>query len=201
MPRILLIDDQPVFCSGFTAICAELRPQYDITVADSLCEGANMLEAGRRFACILIDLARPDGSVFAALETVGGLSNGTPRLVLSARDDCATRLRAQKLGAAGFIAKSLPSPDMMAAIDRVLDGGTFFDDVRAGPLDGADTLTPRQLEVLELLGQGYANKEIETELGVADRTVRAHLTEIFKVLGVQSRIRAVVEARRRGLIP
>jgi NarL family two-component system response regulator YdfI len=68
-------------------------------------------------------------------------------------------------------------------------------------LDEADILTPRQLEVLELLGQGYANKEIETELGVADRTVRAHLTEIFKVLGVQSRIRAVVEARRRGLIP
>jgi DNA-binding NarL/FixJ family response regulator len=90
---------------------------------------------------------------------------------------------------------------MMAAIDRVLDGGVFFDDVRAGTLDEADILTPRQLEVLELLGQDYANKEIETELGVADRTVRAHLTEIFKVLGVQSRIRAVVEARRRGLIP
>lgn len=200
MPRLLLIDDQPVFCSGFTAICAELRPQYDITVAASLCEAAGVLEAGRRYACILIDLARPDGSVFAALETIGGLCE-TPRLVLSARDDCATRLRAQRLGAAGFISKNLASPDMMAAIDRVLDGGTFFDDGRAGPLDGADVLTPRQLEVLELLGQGYANKEIETELGVADRTVRAHLTEIFKVLGVQSRIRAVVEARRRGLIP
>ncbi|HVZ30030.1 MAG TPA: response regulator transcription factor [Asticcacaulis sp.] len=201
MPRLLLIDDQPVFCSGFTATCAELRPHFDITVATTLSEALTLFEAGRRFHCVVIDLAKPDGSDLTALEALAGPSDSAPRLVVSARDDCATRLRAERLGAAGFLSKSLASADMMAAIDRVLDGGTFFDDVRPGPLAHADVLTPRQLEVLELLGRGCANKEIETKLGVADRTVRAHVTEIFKVLGVQSRVRAVVEARRRGLIP
>jgi DNA-binding NarL/FixJ family response regulator len=201
MPRLLLIDDQPVFCSGFVATCAELRAHFDITVATSLAEALALFEAGRRFHCIIIDLARPDGSGFTALEALSEPGGQTPRLVVSTRDDCATRLRAERLGASGFLSKSLSSADMMAAIDRVLAGGTFFDDVRTGVLDAADALTPRQLEVLELLGGGCANKEIEMELGVADRTVRAHLTEIFKVLGVQSRIRAVVEARRRGLIP
>jgi DNA-binding NarL/FixJ family response regulator len=201
MPRLLLIDDQPVFCSGFTATCAALRPQFDVTVTASLDEALDLFDAGRRFHCLIIDLAKPDGSDLAALEAVAAPSEGAPRLVISSRDDCATRLRAERLGASGFLSKSLASTDMMAAIDRVLAGGTFFDDVRPGPLDHADSLTPRQLEVLELLGRGFANKEIETELGVADRTVRAHVTEIFKVLGVQSRVRAVVEARRRGLIP
>lgn len=201
MPRLLLIDDQPVFCSGFVATCAELRPDFDITTATSLDEALRLLEAGRRFHCIIIDLARPDGSGFTALEALAAPGGQTPRLVVSARDDCATRLRAERLGAAGFLSKSLSSPEMMVAIDRVLSGGTFFDDMRSEALNGVDVLTPRQLEVLELLGRGCANKEIETQLRVADRTVRAHLTEIFKVLGVQSRIRAVVEARRRGLIP
>ena len=63
-----------------------------------------------------------------------------------------------------------------------------------------DARTPGQREVLVRLGKGCANKEIEDRLGLADRTVRAHLTVIFKHLGVQSRIRAVMEARSRGLI-
>ncbi len=117
----------------------------------------------------------------------------TPRVMISGRDDRAARLRARHLGASGFISKSLNPQVIMAAIDSILMGGVFFDEPdMETPEDDDEELTPRQLEVLDLLAKGCANKEIEDRLGLADRTVRAHLTVIFKTLGVQSRIRAVI---------
>ena len=77
-----------------------------------------------------------------------------------------------------------------------MNGGTHFDKAD----DQTITLTARQAEVLALLGQGHSNKEIRHRLDIAERTVRSHLTEIFQVLGVSSRMQAVIRARELGLI-
>ena len=80
---------------------------------------------------------------------------------------------------------------------RFLAGGTAFADNRAANLP---TLTPRQAEILSLLAEGHGNKEIRHRLGIAERTVRAHLTELFQVLGAHSRMQALIRAREFGLI-
>ena len=202
MTNILLIDDHPLFCGGFAATCQAQRPNLSVSVAASAAEAHEMLTAGA-FSCILIDILLPDASGFDTLQSLARLDPLTPRVMISGRDDRTAKLRARHLGASGFISKSLSPTEIMAALDVILSGGVWFDDQDSGSdageaEDGA--LTPRQLEVLDLLAQGCANKEIEDRLGLADRTVRAHLTVIFKTLGVQSRIRAVMEARSRGLI-
>lgn len=200
MTHILLIDDHPLFCGGFVATCQGQRPSFEVSLAATIAEATAFLGSGQPVNCILIDIMLPDGSGFDALQTLAQLDPLTPRVMISGRDDRAARLRARHLGASGFISKSLNPVAIMAALDDILAGGVHFDDPGETATEEEDALTPRQLEVLDLLGKGCANKEIEDRLGLADRTVRAHLTVIFKHLGVQSRIRAVMEARSRGLI-
>ena len=201
MAHILLIDDHPLFCGGFSATCASLRPHFKVTCAESAAQAAETLTTQGPFNLILLDIMLPDASGFDTLQTLARLDPMTPRVMISGRDDRAARLRARHLGASGFISKSLNPQVIMAALDSILIGGVFFDEPdMETPEPDDDELTPRQLEVLDLLAQGCANKEIEDRLGLADRTVRAHLTVIFKTLGVQSRIRAVMAARARGLI-
>lgn len=201
MTHLLLIDDHPLFCGGFSATCAALRPDFKVTCADSAAAAIAAMAAHGPFSLILLDITLPDADGFDTLQTLARLDPMTPRVMISGRDDRAARLRARHLGASGFISKSLNPQVIMAAIDSILMGGVFFDEPdMETPEDDDEELTPRQLEVLDLLAKGCANKEIEDRLGLADRTVRAHLTVIFKTLGVQSRIRAVMAARERGLI-
>lgn len=203
MTHILLIDDHPLFCGGFSATCAALRPQFRVSLATSATDALQRFRELSPVSCALIDILLPDASGFDMLQALARLDPLTPRVMISGRDDRAARLRARHLGASGFISKADTPERIMSRIDLVLDGGLCFDDddmaVQTGA-GGVDSLTPRQREVLDLLAEGCANKEIETRLGLAERTVRAHLTEIFKVLGVTSRTRAVLEARRLGMI-
>jgi len=201
MTHILLIDDHPLFCDGFAASCRALRPHFTVSAADTTAMARRLLLEGPPVDCVLIDIVLPDADGFDALQQLARLDPLTPRVMISGRDDRTARLRAQRLGASGFLSKSARPEEIMAALDAILAGGAWFDDVPEGDDAGdADKLTPRQLEVLDLLARGCVNKEIEQRLNLAERTVRAHLTEIFKALGVQGRVRAVMEARRRGMI-
>ena len=135
-----------------------------------------------------------------------------PRLLISGKDDPAIIAQARDAGASGFLRKSLPLEQLLRALRDVLDGGAFFDlrtpvppalgarETTPAEHDPSGDLTLRQLEVLKLLGDGRSNKEISTELAIADRTVRAHLTELFRTLGVSSRTQAVLAAQRLGLL-
>ncbi len=197
MTHILLIDDHPLFCDGFAASCRALRPGFTVATADTAAAAQRMLTKGPAPNCVLIDIMLPDADGFDTLQQLARLDPLTPRVMISGRDDRTARLRAQHLGASGFLSKSARPDEIMGALDVILDGGVWFGDLADNTATG---LTPRQLEVLDLLAQGCANKQIETRLNLAERTVRAHLTKIFKALGVQGRVRAVMEARRRGLI-
>jgi DNA-binding NarL/FixJ family response regulator len=105
---------------------------------------------------------------------------------------------AQAAGASGFIVKSLPPERMIAVIDDVAAGRSGF--AAADPLTALPCLLPRQLDVLTLLAEGHANKEIRFRLNIAERTVRVHLTELFATLGVQTRVNAIIRAREISLI-
>ena len=134
-----------------------------------------------------------------------------PVVVLPSPQDRATVLAAMAAGAAGFIPKASSNEVMLSALRLVLAGGKYLPvEVLApegcAPVRAADAasveglgLSPRQLQGLELIARGKPNKIICDELGLAERTVKAHVTEVLRALGVSSRTQAALAAARLGL--
>ncbi|MEO7037126.1 MAG: response regulator transcription factor [Polyangiaceae bacterium] len=212
MVQILLVDDHPLFHEGLASAFARLAPDLSIVSADSAEAGLTVLRDSSHIELALIDLILPTLDGLAALALYAAEFPHIPRLLISGKDDAAIIAKARDAGASGFLRKSLPLDQLLAALRAVLDGGAYFDLRTPVPpalvgREGADSgrdpsgdLTLRQLEVLKLLGSGRSNKEISSELAIADRTVRAHLTELFRTLGVSSRTQAVLAAQRLGLL-
>ncbi len=192
--HLLLIDDHPLFVDGFATMLAAARPRWHFAAAHSSSAGCAML-AG--VDLVLVDLELPDRDGFATIGDIAAIAPALPRVVISGRADTGSRLRARAAGASGFIVKSLGAAAMLAVIDDVAAGRCGFggEAVTALPV-----LSPRQLDVLALLAEGHANKEIRFRLDIAERTVRAHLTELFAALGVSTRVNAILRAREIGLI-
>lgn len=195
--ELLIVDDHPLFVEGFAAMLRQSRPDWRLTTAASGDEALRLL-AGVQPDLVIIDIVLPDRDGFELLDE---LSARWPRLramLVSGRDRVAMRQRARASLARGFVSKTTPAPAFIAHLEAVLEGGRAFEDV--GPSDAVPALTNRQAEILDLLAQGHGNKEIRYRLGIAERTVRAHLTELFNLLGVHGRMPAVIRARELGLI-
>jgi DNA-binding NarL/FixJ family response regulator len=110
--------------------------------------------------------------------------------------------QAMKAGATGFVMKEMPLTRLLGAI-RAVHGGEHYIPpeiaVRVGERLPAD-LSPRELDVLQMLGRGFSNKEIGTQLGVAEGTVKIHITNMFGKLGVADRTQALLAAIKRGIL-
>ena len=193
--RLLLIDDHPLFVDGFATMIAATRPDWRFASARSSAEGCAAL-AG--IDLVLIDLELPDRDGFATVAAVAAIDPLLPRIIITGRADATARLRARAAGASGFIVKSETPERMIATIDDVAAGRSGFGG--EAPEIAMPCLSPRQLDVLALLAEGHANKEIRFRLDIAERTVRAHLTELFAALGVSTRVHAILRAREIGLI-
>ncbi|CAM3213626.1 Response regulator transcription factor [Sphingomonas antarctica] len=192
--RLLLIDDHPLFRQGFAAMIAEARPDWQCTPV-GCGEDAEAAARRERFDIALIDLQLPGADGFQTLARIADAAPLLPCAIVSGREDAAARERARVAGAKGYIAKASEPAAMIARIEAIAAGGEGWD---AG--DGkAPVLTERQRQVLALLCEGHGNKEIRHRLGIAERTVRAHLTELFGALGAHSRVQAVLRARTLGL--
>lgn len=199
--RLLLVDDHPLFVGGFLSMAAILRPDWEVT---SVGNGTDALDraAATDFDMALIDITLPGMDGFGLLGKLAQACPQTIRVIISGREDVSARTRARSGGASAYVPKNLP-PDRMAAIlDAVLDGAIHFDeDVLNRTVQAArPSLTQRQTEVLEMLALGASNKEIERALKISERTVRAHITEIFAALKVQSRTQAILAAQKQGLV-
>ena len=196
-PTILIVDDHPLFLQGFAHMANALRPEWSLHVAGCATQALTMLQTLAADA-VIIDVGLQGDDGFQLLKTIGSQWPGLPAILISGRNDAAVLVRARASGAAGFIAKTAAPQAIAAAIDALLLGGVAFsaDDSTAD----FPVLTTGQAEVLALLSEGHANKEIRHRLGIAERTVRAHLTELFQLLGANSRMQAVIRGRELGLI-
>ena len=174
-----------------------LRPEWSLHAAGCATQALTMLQTLTADA-VIIDVGLQGDDGFQLLKTIGSQWPGLPAILISGRNDAAVLVRARASGAAGFIAKTAAPQAIAAAIDAVLLAGVAF----SADNSTADfpVLTTRQAEVLALLSEGHANKEIRHRLGIAERTVRAHLTELFQLLGANSRMQAVIRGRELGLI-
>jgi DNA-binding NarL/FixJ family response regulator len=197
--NLLLVDDHPLFHAGLRSVLHTQRPQYSLLSAGDAATGLELIASRGDIDLVLIDIVLPGEDGFAAVARYGREAPTVPLVLISGREDPATVGRARRSGASGFIAKSWPPAALLHVIDEVLKGGSAFEPPPdAG--DDARSLTLRQLEVLSLLAQGKSNKDIGWRLGIADRTVRAHLTEVFQAVGASSRVQAVLSAQRLGLV-
>ncbi len=208
MIRVLIVDDHPVVRQGLVAL---LSVQDDIEVAGEAGDGpaAIALAASAAPDVVLLDLKLPGMDGIAVL---GELAGRHRVLVLTSATDAAWAERAVRGGASGVVYKDIDPDALVRAIRSVHDGHVLLAlgaaaSLRDGPAgrdgtpgrDGAmDTLTPREREVLSHLTEGRSNREIARTLGVAEKTVKAHVSAILAKLGVQDRTQAAVLAVRHG---
>ncbi len=215
--RILLIDDHTLFREALLHV---LR-QFDSTAV--VIEAATAREAIRLAAhyhdldLILLDLNLPGLNGLCALPELHELRPTVPLIILSASEDASDVRQALAAGAMGYIPKSSSSREMITALRLALAGEVYVPRALLAALEALATassqatavveekeaggLTPRQLEVLRLMGQGLSNKAICKRLNVAEGTVKLHVAAVLRALSAGNRTQAVIEATRRGLIP
>lgn len=198
-PTLLVADDHPLFRAALIQVLHERFAPLQTLEAASAATLGQALQDHPEVELVLLDLAMPGARGFSALLHVRGEYPQVPVVVISSNDHPRVIRRAQQFGAAGFIPKSAPAEDMGAAIRAVLDGGSWFPPMAAerSEADAAlaaklAQLTPQQFRVLLCLADGLLNKQIAATLGLAENTVKVHVTAILKKLECYSRTQAAV---------
>ncbi|WP_202843821.1 response regulator [Luteimonas saliphila] len=205
-PLILVADDHPLFRAAVLHALRTAMPQAGVVEAASAPSLGQALVAHPHADLVLLDLMMPGARGFSALLHVRGEHPQVPVVVISSNDHPRVIRRAQQFGAAGFIPKSAPAEAIGEAVAAVLEGGTWFPPMAAerSEADAAlaaklAQLTPQQFRVLLCLADGLLNKQIAHELGLAENTVKVHVTAILKKLDCYSRTQAAVLVK--GLEP
>ncbi|MEK6669919.1 MAG: response regulator transcription factor [Pseudomonadota bacterium] len=214
----LIIDDHPMFRDALTGVIKILHAGAMVTAASSAEEGLRLIREGAEPDLVLMDLRLPGMSGTAAIRVLKGANKALPIVIVSAADDPQEAQAAVQAGASGLVLKSTPASDMVAALRTILAGEVHVPAAWRPPHhhsageqpptgaapsvddDGTGHLTLRQIEVLTLMAQGASNKAIAARLDLTEKTVKAHLTRVFKFLGVVNRTQAVLAAQRAGLV-
>lgn len=217
MTKILIADDHELFRDGLKMVLKHLHDGSDaVTVieAGDFQQAVDRAREADGLDLVLLDLSMPGMGWADGLQVLLKTIPDTPVVILSAAQDHRLVLQAVKMGAAGYIPKTSSSKVMISALKLVLSGGVYLPPtVLAGgdppqePADGhpvpgsvsTSLLTPRQREVLALVGRGKSNKEIARDLNLSEGTVKLHVTAILKALNVSNRTGAVVAASQLGL--
>jgi len=204
--RFLVADDHELIREGLRAQLQTLHPDAEVGVAATIEEVWREVERDGALDLLLLDLGMPGGD---GMSTLARLCNRFPEMrvaVVSASEDRATIEKAIDYGAAGYIPKSMAMNVMMNAIRLILSGGIYLPETllcnhRAVAVDEPklEPLTQRQVDVLCLMCEGLANKEIARELGISHHTVKIHVAAILKALHVENRTQATRLADKYNL--
>jgi DNA-binding NarL/FixJ family response regulator len=211
--RVLLVDDQELVRTGLRGI---LRPRFGFDIVGELDSGAGVVETVGRVSpdVVVMDVRMPGVDGVTAIRLLRDLPDAPPVLVLTTFEDEEVLAGALRAGAAGFLLKGVPAEDLQRAVRTVAEGGSWLDPAVTGrvlsayregsapmlPGPESAVLTPREREVLSLIGQGLSNTEIAAELVLGEGTVKTHVGHIFAKLDLRDRAAAVVFAFDHGLV-
>jgi DNA-binding NarL/FixJ family response regulator len=204
--RVLLVDDHALLRAGMARL---LDLADDVTVVGGAANGTQALEmaATLRPDVVLMDLSMPGMSGVEATRRMLTARPDTAVVVLTSFADPDLVLDAVEAGAVGYLLKDDEPDNVVGAVRAAARGESPLDPRAArvvltsrGRPAPASVLSGREKEVLVLVAEGLANKQIARCLGIAERTVKAHLTSIFNQIGVTDRTSAAMWAHRRGLV-
>ncbi len=186
-PRLLLADDHPLFLEGVRRL---LENKYD--VVGTAADGKALIAAAQELRpdIIVVDISMPEMNGLAAAQIIQKTLPSVKFIVLSVHSDQAYASEAFRVGVKGFVSKRAAAAELLTAIKRVLEGGTYVTPlVRGGPpgvSKDPKRLTLRQLEILRLVAEGHQNKEIAQLLKISVKTVEFHKTRIMNQLDIHT---------------
>lgn len=203
--RVLIVDDHPVVRAGMEGI---LSAQDDFEVVGEAADGRAAIQLNQQLNpdVILMDLRMPEVDGVTAIKEINSQPNPPPILVLTTYDSDADIVRAIEAGATGYLLKDTPRDELFRAIRAVSRGESVLAPAVASRLMGRmrapaeESLSGREIEVLELVYKGHSNKLIGKELHISTATVKTHLIHIYDKLGVSDRTAAVTAALERGIL-
>ena len=200
MYQLLIVDDHALLRDALAGSLSNHFNGASIEQADSLNACLNYLQDGNDPDLIIYDLNLMDHQGASGIDKIREVSADIPVLVISAEQDKQTILACLSAGAAGFALKANPKEDFIHSVEQVLAGQIYFPDMHQSPMnndssisrEALETLTNKQLQVLSLIAEGYANKEICQRLHIAETTVKTHVSEILRKLDVKNRTKAAL---------
>lgn len=209
MMGFLIVDDHPLFGEALGNAIRISHPDARIYEAASIRQALNVLATEHNIDLALLDLLLPDAVGFSGFLRLRDSHPKLPILIVSSVDDKQTIREALALGAVGYLSKSTSVTELSDAIARILSGSVSApkgfvsagarEQNEAAILERIKKLTPQQVRVLHLIRNGLQNREIAAELKLAELTVKAHVTEILRKLGLFSRNKAIIEIGKIAL--
>lgn len=210
MSTILIADDHPLFREAMRRAVERAQPGASIAEAENVAQLQAQIEAHPEADLLLLDLTMPGAHGFSALAHIRATRPALPVIVVSAREEPMVIRRALAHGASGFVPKSADSELIQRALRTVIEGDTFdpfahgavrLDEQERELAKRLAELTPQQFRVLTMLCEGKLNKQIAYEMGIAEQTVKDHVTVILRKLGASNRTQAILVASQLSLKP
>jgi DNA-binding NarL/FixJ family response regulator len=196
--RILLADDHTLFAEAFKTLVERDTPDAGVDIRANLADAHRAMAAGGPYDIVLLDLAMPGMAGHASIAATLKAFPTTKLVVISGTAQPEDARAVIQLGARGFLPKTLSGKVIVAALRLVASGGTYLPAEYAitpslaapPPAARPAGLTPKEAEVLRRLATGKSNKEIGRAMGLQEITIKLHVRNIFKKLGVRNRVEA-----------
>lgn len=210
--KVLVVDDHSIVRDGLAALLEQVNPEFEVFQAGDAEEGLQLLDQVGDFDLVILDLFIPGVDGFEAISAFGLKRPEIPVIVLSSSEDSDDVRKALASGALGYVPKSASQHVLLSAIKLVMNGDLYVpplvltkgSESSPQPVDAPNAhvklLTPRQREVLVLLCEGNPNKAIAAKLSLSEKTVKTHISLIYRALNVANRMQASKAAREAGLI-
>jgi len=200
----LIIEDHPMYRDALVVLASGLFGSNKTFSASSVEDAMSMTGTLPDLRLVLIDMGLPGVRGVEAICTLRRALKDTPMIAVSASNERREVEAALKFGVKAFVSKSVLPGVLLDVIKRVLAGDTTAPEwVTSSPPAAKERkipgLTPRQMDILPLLGDGLCNKEIGLRLGISETRVKQHISVMFRALGVSNRTQVVLAARQLGL--
>ena len=211
--KILVVDDHPIYRKGLVALLDQMEPGVALLQANDAAQALVVIAEHDDLDVVILDLLIPGMGGLRAIAEFGQIRPELPVIILSSSENPSDVRTALANGALGYVPKSAAEHTLLSAIRVVLNGDVYVPpfvivetpSTQSGAPGTAErperaVLTDRQIEVLQRISAGQPNKIIAAELGLSEKTVKSHITSIFKALNVTNRSQAAVAGREAGLI-